>query len=212
VNIRTTVESDLDDIAALLADQSVNTATPQRYRDCRADLSYRHEWTWIAEDGDRIVALAIWWGLPEFDHPLALDGLYADPGVADPVPLWTELIRRAVRTIPPDSEEPEYHIFLPNGWRGQPEVVAALEPRLAAAAAAGLSETTERLRYEWTPGNDLRPPPGGCGSNGRRRSLPRRVRPGGRGQPGRLDRAGREPAGRGGLRAGGPGDLHLHAG
>lgn len=155
MTIRITVEHDLDDILALLGGQSLDTATPQRYLELRADRSYRHEWTWIAEDGDRVVALAIWWGLPDRELPLALDGLYADPAIADPVPLWTELIRRAVRTVPPDAEQPEYHLFLPSGWRDQPEVVAALEPRLTAAAAAGLSEITERLRYEWTPAGDL---------------------------------------------------------
>lgn len=157
MNIRTTVEQDHDDILALLADPSLNTATPQRYLEFLADRSYRHEWTWIAEDDGRIVALAIWWGIPDLDHPLALDGLYAAFDLADPMPLWAELVGRTVSSIPPEAEQPEYHIFLPNGWREQPDVVAALEPRLAAAASAGLSETTERLRYEWTPANELPP-------------------------------------------------------
>jgi GNAT superfamily N-acetyltransferase len=71
--------------------------------------------------------------------------------------VWAELIRAMTSAIPPEAEQPEYHIFLPNGWRDQPEVVAALEPRLAAAAAAGLSGTTERLRYEWTTADELPP-------------------------------------------------------
>lgn len=155
MNIRTTVEADLDAILAVLADKSVNTATPERFIENLASGAYRHGWTWIAEDGDRILALAVWWGMAAYEHPFALDGLYADESVVDPVPLWTGLIDKVVGHIPPEAEQPEYHIFLPNDWRAQPDVVAALEPRLAAAAAAGLSSTIERLRYEWTPADGL---------------------------------------------------------
>jgi GNAT superfamily N-acetyltransferase len=133
--------------------------TVERFAEYLESGAYRHEWTWVAEDGGRILALAVWWGMEGFDHPFAIDGLYFDGSAADegpgPVPLWTELIRRMINTIPPEAEQPEYHIFLPNGWRDQPEVLAALEPRLAAAAAAGLSGTTERLRYQWTREDEL---------------------------------------------------------
>ena len=156
MNVRTMVESDLDNIFALLANQSINTVTVERFAEYLESGAYRHEWTWVAEDGDRILALAVWWGMEGFDHPFAIDGLYFDESAADSrVPLWSELIRAMTSTIPPEAEQPEYHIFLPNGWRDQPEVVAALEPRLAAAAAAGLSGTTERLRYEWTTEDKL---------------------------------------------------------
>jgi RimJ/RimL family protein N-acetyltransferase len=89
-------------------------------------------------------------------HPYSIDGLYAVPGV-DRVAVWTDLIRHVLSTFPAEVEQPEYHIFLPTGWRDQPSVVAELEPRLQAAAAAGLSERTERLRYEWTPSDGLPP-------------------------------------------------------
>jgi RimJ/RimL family protein N-acetyltransferase len=161
MNVRTMVESDLDNIFALLANQSINTVTVERFADYLESGAYRHEWTWVAEDGDRILALAVWWGMKGSDHPFAIDGLYFDESGADegpgPVPVWTELIRRMISTIPPEAEQPEYHIFLPTGWRDQPEVVGAMEPRLAAAAAAGLSSTTERLRYEWTSDDELPP-------------------------------------------------------
>jgi GNAT superfamily N-acetyltransferase len=159
MNVRTMVERDLDNIFALLANQSINTVTVERFADYLESGAYRHEWTWVAEDGDRILALAVWWGMEGSNHPFAIDGLYFDESAAvegsSPVPLWTALIRAMTSTIPPEAEQPEYHIFLPNGWRDQPEVVAALEPRLAAAAAAGLSGTTERLRYEWTTDDEL---------------------------------------------------------
>ena len=155
MNIRTTVEADLDTIHSLIENQSVNTVTRERFDEFLASGAYRHDWTWVAERDGEIIALAIWWGM-RHDHPFSIDGLYYESG-GDPVPVWTDLIRHALTTFPADAEPPEYHFFLPNGWRDQPEVVAALEPRLAAAAAAGLSATTERLRYEWTPADGLPP-------------------------------------------------------
>ncbi|TWD79351.1 acetyltransferase (GNAT) family protein [Kribbella amoyensis] len=154
MNIRTTVEADLDTLLALIADQSVNTVTLERFQQFLASGAYRHEWTWVAEEDGRITALAVWWGMEQFAHPLAIDGLYY-AGTGDPVPVWAELIKHGTASFPAGHEGPEYHIFLPNGWRDRPDVVAALEPRLQAAAAAGLSETTERLRYEWTPADGL---------------------------------------------------------
>ena len=148
--IRTTVEADLDTIHTLIAEQSLNTVTRERFDDFLASGAYRHDWSWVVEEDGRIIALAIWWGMEQSDHPFSIDGLYAVPGV-DRVAVWTELIRHGLGTIPAEAEQPEYHIFLPNGWRDQPEVVAELDPRLQAAAAAGLSELTERLRYEWLP-------------------------------------------------------------
>ncbi|ONI71415.1 GNAT family N-acetyltransferase [Kribbella sp. ALI-6-A] len=151
MKIRTAVESDLDAIHTLIADQSVNTVTRERYDEFLGNGSYRHAWTWAAEEDGRIVALAVWWGMPQSEHPFSIDGLYY-AGDGDPVPVWAELIRHTLDSMP---EPPEYHVFLPSGWREQPEVVAALEPRLAAAAQAGLSQLTERLRYEWLPAYGL---------------------------------------------------------
>jgi GNAT superfamily N-acetyltransferase len=154
VNIRTIVEADLDIILALLEDQSINTTTVDRFKDYLDSGAYRFEWTWVAERDGAIVALAVWWGMEQSDHPFSIDGLYIATE-EDPVPVWSELIRQSLAAFPSDAGQSEYHFFLPNGWRDRPEVVAALEPRLAAAAAAGLSETTERLRYEWMPESGL---------------------------------------------------------
>ncbi|QNE18918.1 GNAT family N-acetyltransferase [Kribbella qitaiheensis] len=154
MKIRTAVETDLDTVHTLIAEQSVNTVTRPRFDEYLASGAYRYDWTWVAESDGEIVGLAIWWGMEQFGHPFSIDGLYAVPG-ADRVAVWTELIRSALATFPADAEQPEYHFFLPNAWRDQPDVVAELEPRLEAAAAAGLSELTERLRYEWTPADGL---------------------------------------------------------
>src|SRR5690349_1184012 len=98
------VESDLDGILTCLDTASVNTTTRDLFTENLTTGSYRPQWTWLALDGDRIAGLAVWWGFPAGDRPLALDCLYAAPSLADPVPLWTSLIRR----VPPPIE---YHLF-----------------------------------------------------------------------------------------------------
>ncbi|MEV6969960.1 GNAT family N-acetyltransferase [Hamadaea sp. NPDC051192] len=147
--IRTSVEADLDQLLTLLGDQSVNTAHPERYTQYLADGHYRHEFTWVAEDGDRLIAAAVWWSFPGASRPFALDGLYALPDRTDSVALWTELIQQVTSTASADGEPPSYHIFLPPGWRADAEIQAALEPRIAAAKAAGMKDELERLRFEW---------------------------------------------------------------
>ncbi len=156
MTIRTTVEADLDTILSLIEQKSVNTVTLDRYREYVADGYYRDDWTWVVEEDGRILALAIWWGAPDDAHPYSIDGLYY-AGDGDPVPVWTALIEHAVKARPADAEPPEYHFFLNSDWRDQPDVVAALEPRSQAAAAAGLTEITDRLRYEWKPAYGLPP-------------------------------------------------------
>ncbi len=156
MNIRTTVEADLDTILALIERQSVNTVTLDRYRDFLADRTYRHDWTWVVEEAGEIVALAIWWGPAEHDHPFSIDGLYY-AGDGDPVPAWTALIEHTLERRPADAEPPEYHFFLASDWKDQPDVVAELGLRRQAAEAAGLTAVTERLRYDWKPEYGLPP-------------------------------------------------------
>jgi GNAT superfamily N-acetyltransferase len=154
VTIRTTVEADLDAVFALIEQQSVNTVTLDRFREYVAEGYYKHEWNWVVEENGTIQALVIWWGLPGEDHPYSIDGLYY-AGDGDPVPVWTELLKYAVASRPDDAEPPEYHFFLDSDWQDQPDVVAALESRAQAAAAVGMSNVTDRLRYEWKPAYGL---------------------------------------------------------
>jgi RimJ/RimL family protein N-acetyltransferase len=151
VTIRNTVEADLDTILALIEQQkSVNTVNVSMYHDHVAGGMYRDAWNWVVEEDGKIQALAIWWGRPGDEHPYSIDGLYF-AGDGDPVPAWTALIREAIEGRPNEIEQPEYHIFLAAGWRDDPETVAELEPRSQAAAAAGLTAITDRLRYDWRP-------------------------------------------------------------
>lgn len=156
MNIRTTVEADLDTILALIEQKSVNTVTLERYTEYVAAGYYRHDWTWVAEDDGVIQALAIWWGAPEEDHPFSIDGLYY-AGDGDPVPVWTALIEHTLKTRPADAEPPEYHFFLASDWQDDADVAAALELRSRAAAGVGLTAITDRLRYEWKPAYGLPP-------------------------------------------------------
>ena len=138
MTIRTTVEADLDIILSLIEQKSVNTVTLDRFREYMDAGYYRNDWTWAVEEDGKIQALAIWWGAPDEDHPFSIDGLYS-VGDGDPVPAWTALIEHAVKSRPADAEPPEYHFFLDSDWQDKPEVVAGLEPRRQAAAAAGLT-------------------------------------------------------------------------
>ncbi|NUT38134.1 MAG: GNAT family N-acetyltransferase [Hamadaea sp.] len=150
MHIRPSIEADLDHILALIADKSVNTAHPERYLEFLAGGQYSPETTWVAVDAEQIVAVAVWWGFGGDGHrPLALDGLFAAPGTADPVPVWTDLIKQVLAEVPAKAEPPSYHLFLAPDWRDDAEVQVALRPRLAAAHAAGMTAAIERLRFEW---------------------------------------------------------------
>ena len=154
MTIRNTVEADLDTILALIEQKSVNTVTVERYREYVARGYYKHDWNWVVEENGTIQALVIWWGVPGETHPYSIDGLYYR-GDGDPVPVWTELLKYDVASRPADAEPPEYHFFLDGDWQDNPDVVAALQARSAAAAAVGMTGITDRLRYEWKPAYGL---------------------------------------------------------
>ncbi|TDD59778.1 GNAT family N-acetyltransferase [Kribbella antibiotica] len=157
MSIRTTVEADLDTIRTLIERQpTVNTVTLERYNEYIGSGYYKHDWTWVVEEDGAIKALAIWWGGTDEKHPYSIDGLYY-VGDGDPVPVWTALIKAGMDSRPADAEQPEYHFFLDGEWESDPVVVAALEPRQKAAAAAGWTAVTDRLRYEWEPSYGLPP-------------------------------------------------------
>lgn len=113
---------------------------------------YRPEWTWVAESGGRVVARAAWWGGPDDERPLALDWFDITPEVDDPVAVGAALLGTAHETVQAaDGGLVEYHLFLPPGWRDQPDVERPASVRLAAAEQAGLRPFVERLRFEWRP-------------------------------------------------------------
>ncbi|MFG3053263.1 GNAT family N-acetyltransferase [Kitasatospora sp. NPDC048239] len=150
---RSITETDLDRVTAVTVDEPVSWIPADRYLEELAEGMYRPEWTWIAEDGDRIVARALWWGQASSEHPIALDCLHVDPSVADRAAVAAGLITASLRAFAEQgaTKPPLYNVTLPNGWREDPAVVAALAWRHEAAQAAGLTDEVERLRLEWTP-------------------------------------------------------------
>ncbi|WP_405062015.1 GNAT family N-acetyltransferase [Kribbella sp. NBC_01505] len=155
MSIRNTVEADLDTIHTLVEQQPLaNNATLDRYRESLVSGHYRHEWSWVVEENGVIQALAVWWGVPGQERPFSIDGLYF-VGDGDPVPSWTALIEQELQIRPADGEPAEYHFLLDSGWESEPAVAGAVELRMRAAAAAGLTAITDRLRYEWQPTDGL---------------------------------------------------------
>lgn len=137
-------------------------ATATQYAERRATAEYRPQWTWIAEEGDQVLARAMWWGFPESPHPLALDYLHVHHSVTDPATLVGDLLTAAHETFLANGapELPSYHLKLPLNWQEDPATVAAVDWRRAAAARAGLTADNERLRFEWTPADGLPEPQG----------------------------------------------------
>lgn len=108
----------------------------------------RPEWTWLADDGSRIVGRALWWGRSDSERPIALDCLHVLPGVPDRAALATELLVRGHAEF---GAAPEFSLRLARGWRDDPAAAAAVAWRTAAVTAAGLTDVVERLQYQWTP-------------------------------------------------------------
>jgi len=151
VSFRPIAEGDLDGVLACTVTDPISWADPDRLRRFLADGSYRPEHIWIAEsaEGD-LLARAVWWTFPEGDRPLALDCIWVDSSVPDRVGLAADLLSAAHEAFGA-GELPEYHLFLPSGWRTDSAVRAAVDWRREAAGRAGLTASLERLRYEWTP-------------------------------------------------------------
>ena len=154
---RPTIGADLDRVLACTVTEPISWIPPDRYRAELADRQYRPEWTWIAEDNGQILARALWWGMSDSAHPLALDCVYVHDSVPDRVGLAAALLAAAHDAFRAQGTQklPEYDLNLPTGWHSDPAVCAAVGGRRAAAARAGLSGDLERLRYEWTSGAGL---------------------------------------------------------
>lgn len=153
MQLRPTTDADLVRVTAFTVEEPISWIPADRYRDELAQGMYRPQWSWIAEADGEIVARALWWGQATSEHPLALDCLHVAPSVDDRVGLATELLRAGHRAFAEAgaAQPPLYNLTLPNGWRDDPKVSAALAWRRAAALAAGLTQEVERLRLEWTP-------------------------------------------------------------
>ncbi|HET6861336.1 MAG TPA: GNAT family N-acetyltransferase [Streptomyces sp.] len=151
---RPLARAEIDRVAAVTVTEPISWIPADRFLDELGQGMYRPEWTWVAVDGDRIVGRALWWGQASSEHPAALDCLHVDASVPERAAVAGELIRASLQAFAEQGapKPPLYNLTLPNGWRDDPAVVAALGWRREAALAAGLTEEVERLRLEWTPG------------------------------------------------------------
>lgn len=118
---------------------------------------YRLEWSWIYERDNRLLARALWWGLPDDSYPASLDCIWVDPSIPDPAGIATELINAGHHAFRAGGMKrlPEFLIDVATDWRTNPEAVSAVTWRDEALGAAGLEETIERLKFAWTRGTPV---------------------------------------------------------
>ncbi|MEU7821154.1 GNAT family N-acetyltransferase [Catellatospora sp. NPDC049133] len=133
----------------------VGVESRRAWTDLLANGQYRPEWSWVARRAGRTVARCAFWGFPESASPFSLDWL--EPGSEpDRREIGTLLLATALREMrTAEGARPEYHLFLPPGWRDGDVVREAAEDRLAVATAAGYQPFVERFNYTWTPADGL---------------------------------------------------------
>ncbi|MGQ5262428.1 GNAT family N-acetyltransferase [Micromonospora sp. ZYX-F-536] len=150
---RATTGADLARVTGFSVDEPVSTIDADRYLDELGKGMYRPEWTWIAEVDRRVVGRALWWGQASSEHPVALDCLHVEASVADRAAVAAGLLDAGLEAFARQGapKPPLYNLTLPNGWRDDEAVSAAVAWRRSAALAVGLTEEVERLRLEWTP-------------------------------------------------------------
>ena len=141
--------ADVEAVAAAGAGDPLRWVMRELFEEDLAADRYRPGWTWLALDGRRILARAVWWG--RGGVPLALDCLWADPAAGDSALLAERVLaagldslRAAGRTRPPPCE-----LRLPSAWREDAGVLRGVEWRRRACASAGLTRELERLQWRW---------------------------------------------------------------
>ncbi|MBF9066723.1 GNAT family N-acetyltransferase [Streptacidiphilus fuscans] len=123
----------------------------------------RPEWTWVALDGDRLVARLAFWGRADADRPALLDFFDLDAALSrdDRLTVGGRLLDAALAAVvPKGTRPPEYSRFVPPDWRDDDAARSAVEDRIAIAEQAGARLLTERLRLEWRPGAAITEPSG----------------------------------------------------
>ncbi|QDZ11928.1 GNAT family N-acetyltransferase [Devosia ginsengisoli] len=116
--------------------------------------AYRPEHSWVAIEDGVVVARACWWTGPDDKRPYSLDWLEAEPGPRQ-VELGTQLLRVAHQTMRnEEGRKPDYHLFLPPGWRDDATVRPAAEARLQTARNVDLALFVERYSYRWSAERD----------------------------------------------------------
>lgn len=118
----------------------------------------RPEWTWVALDGDRLLARLAWWATPGSDIPLQFDFFDIDDTLpkADRDEIGSRLFTTATATVfPSGARLPEYGRFVPPDWHEDPAAREVVESRTRVLEGTGARLLVERLRLQWTPSSPL---------------------------------------------------------
>ncbi|GLY14904.1 N-acetyltransferase [Kineosporia sp. NBRC 101677] len=154
MHFRPATARDLETLLAFPVDPVIGGIGPDRLREELAAGQMRLPWSWLVLDDEGVVVgRALWWGRSDSVTPLALDCLHLLERVDDRAAVAGHLLQQAHAGFTAVRHPPEYQLTLPTHWRRDPASVDAVSWRVAAAALAGLSEQTERLQYEWIPGD-----------------------------------------------------------
>ncbi|AHH97638.1 GNAT family N-acetyltransferase [Kutzneria albida] len=145
--IRHATAAELSSPPAFIVTDPVGFVDDDQLRVEAAENRMRPEWTWFAQDGDRIVGRAVWWGRSDSEQPIVLDCLHVLPDVPDRVGVAAALLDKGHAEF---GVLPNYRLILRGGC-----AVDAVSWRSAAASASGLTDVIERLRFEWTPADGL---------------------------------------------------------
>ncbi|TCL86382.1 ribosomal protein S18 acetylase RimI-like enzyme [Curtobacterium sp. PhB142] len=150
VTFRATTEDDREALLAFSTSEPVAWIGPDRYRAESGTDNYRPGWSWLAERDGRPVARALWWGGADAEAPSTLDDLLVAPDVPEDerVAIAAGLITGATAAF---GVVPEWIVDVAVDWHDDPDAVAAVSWRTAAARAAGLGRSTERVSVAWTP-------------------------------------------------------------
>ncbi|MEU0967424.1 GNAT family N-acetyltransferase [Streptomyces sp. NPDC005917] len=121
----------------------------------------RPEWSWVALDGDRLLARLAWWTAPGGDVPLQFDFFDIDDTLprADRDEIGLRLFETATATVfPAGAKLPEYCRFVPPDWHEDPVAREVVESRTRVLESTGARLLVERLRLQWTPASLLPEP------------------------------------------------------
>lgn len=138
----------------------VETGLPTAELVAEADAGrLRPEWSVLAVDATgRPVGRAMWWGR-DASAPIALDVWDVAADVTDRHDLAVALLHHGHEALSSAGVEvPLPHTLrLPQDWRDHPDVVAEVDLKTHAAAAAGLPAVNERLQFQWDVGSPVPP-------------------------------------------------------
>ncbi|WP_329124474.1 GNAT family N-acetyltransferase [Streptomyces sp. NBC_01465] len=119
-----------------------------------ANGSRRPEWTWVAVDGDRLLARLSWWTTPGGDTPLQFDFFDLDDELprTEREQIGLRLFETAKAAVfPAGAKLPEYGRFVPPDWHDDPAARDVVESRTRILESTGARFLVERLRLGWTP-------------------------------------------------------------